>query len=756
MFDENTAKPVSFAEAMLTVHTRKCLAGSQSIMPSPTDKHRVSFAAVAVGFGLCLLVMLGITSGKRYIEITRTNIEVSRLFLRLEQTIGYDGFIHNFKNFVLRPDEPIFQDRAKTDLAEVLETIEEISRLASDLGISHDLNAVSDTVREYGSTLDRIPVLWAEGLSSQDIDEIVRVSDVSASAAIESFQTKVESDFVRRQLLFSAIFIVAISSVIVLLAALLFFQIVLKRKSQAHAEEIEQRAETLRKAENLARLGRWESNLKDRVIWSESTRRMLGVDAEKFGESREFAWDLVHPEDRGKLRMAMRKAIEGNGHFSCLHRMIRPDGQTIIVNDIGEPMLNKRGEITGFSGTIQDVTQIVELEDRLRQAQKMEAIGQLAGGVAHDFNNLLAIILGNLELLVEADNKDDVHRHAKIALDATNRGASLTRNILGFARKSNLHVEPTNLNDMLRKSNAMVERILPATISIETALSAGLWPVDVDRDLAQNAILNLILNARDAMPKGGRITIETANVRIDDDYIDSRGEEIEPGRYAMIAVSDTGNGISPENMKRVFEPFFTTKAPGQGSGVGLSMVMGFMRQSKGTILVYSELGIGATFKLYFKTGKSIAPPESLPEEKAIATDQGTGARILAVEDEADVLATIEETLTKAGFEVMTARSGDEALSLWGDTEEYDLLLTDIVMPGSLQGTHLAKKLRERRPDLPVVFMSGYASEAAVHGNGVYPEDGRLMKPVARSSLISTINTVLQNSRKTNTKKEETD
>ncbi|WOI55492.1 PAS domain-containing hybrid sensor histidine kinase/response regulator [Palleronia sp. LCG004] len=701
-----------------------------------------SFVALVAGFGLCLLVLLSVMSARRYILTTQHGLEISRLFLRLERTIGYDGFIHNFKNAVLRPDEPIYQDRARSDFAEVLYIVETTSRLADELGIPHDLDAVAKTVSEYRSNLDRIQALSLDGLSSAEIDDIVRVSDESAGAAIRGFEAEIEDVLAYRQTRLSVTFIASLISSLLLFAALLTFSFLRRRKLHEYTAAIERHDRILRKAEDLAKLGRWESNLRDRITWSESTHRLLGVEAEEFDGSRDYAWELVHPEDRGQLRRAMRKAVEGDGNFSCVHRMIRPDGKTIIVNDIGEVTYNSIGEVAGFTGTIQDITEIIELEDRLRQAEKVEAIGQLAGGVAHDFNNLLAVILGNLELLIESDKQDDVQRHAKSALEATRKGASLTRSILGFARKSQLHVELTDLNELLRKSNEITSRVLPATISLETALSAGLWSVEVDRDMVDHAILNLIINARDAMPSGGQITIETANIRIDDDYIDSRGEEIEPGRYAMIAVSDTGTGIDPENLRRIFEPFFTTKPPGQGSGVGLAMVMGFMRQSKGTILVYSEVGVGTTFKLYFKTSNGTLAPDVLPEERADATG-GRGARVLVVEDEAMVLSTIQETLTKAGFDVVTARSGDEAFSLWGGTSDYDILLTDIVMPGNLQGTHLAKKLREQRPDLPIVFMSGYASEATVHGNGLQSDDGRLTKPVARSELIKTLNATLR-------------
>lgn len=696
---------------------------------------------IALLAGILLLILVGVstTMAYRYIQTSQALIEVSRLFLKLERTIGYDGFIHNFKNFVLRPDENRYYDQARDDLVEARETLGSLFRLTTDLELPNTLENLSQTIETYGEKLEELAEMDAQGMSSRVMDAEVRISDDDAAEAIRNFEQRVEGILRERQSEYLFLFLLTLGSVTCLLSGIFVFLYLSRRTSLAHAAEMDRQAQMLRRAEDMAKLGRWESDLQDSVSWSASTMRILGVGNGEFRGSRDHAWDLVHPQDRGKLRLAMRKAVEGDGHLSCLHRMVKPDGQTIIVNDIGEAIKAPNGEILGFSGTIQDVTDIVELEDRLRHAEKLEAIGNLAGGIAHDFNNLLAVILGNLELIEETKDRAEIAEYVGAALEATMKGAKLTRDILGFARKSTLQAKETQLNDLLRESSSLWQRVLPANILIETSFAAGLWLVEVDRDLVINAVLNLAANARDAMPDGGRITVETANVRIDDEYIDSRGEEIEPGRYVMLAVSDTGTGISKDDLKKIFEPFFTTKPVGKGSGVGLSMVMGFMRQSGGTILVYSEVGVGTTFKMYFRASNAPPPQQALQAVAAVASERGDGARVLVVEDEAAVLDIIEKALTKAGFEVLVARSGDEAIALWPNAEGFDVLLTDIVMPGKLQGTHLAKKLREARPDLPVVFMSGYATEATVHGNGLRPEDGRLMKPVGRADLIATIN-----------------
>jgi len=255
--------------------------------------------------------------------------------------------------------------------------------------------------------------------------------------------------------------------------------------------------------------------------------------------------------------------------------------------------------------------------------------------------------------------------------------------------------------------------------------------------------LNLILNARDAMPEGGKLTIETGNVTISDDYVDSRQEDIAPGRYVMLAVSDTGCGIQQEELQRIFEPFYTTKETGKGTGLGLSMVLGFAKQSSGTVRVYSELGDGTTVKLYFPARYAPAETGDIVGRFEATAPRTETVSILLAEDEIEVQQVFATSLRKAGYRVHATNSGDEARAAFAaHPEGYDLLLTDIVMPGSLHGTALATELRKIRPDLPVVFMSGYANEAKVHGNGLRPEDIRLMKPVRRANLLEAIRKAL--------------
>lgn len=452
------------------------------------------------------------------------------------------------------------------------------------------------------------------------------------------------------------------------------------------------------------------------------------------------------PDDLEQFGEIRQKALMSGESTSHRFKVISRSGETRWLDFFGSQPRSRSDGVKVVESFFLDVTGEIEAQHRFEherevsyRAQKNEAIGQMTGGVAHDFNNLLAVIMGNLELLLD-DIEEEEHRQLIIgSINATKRGADLTRNMLAFARKARLAPETIDLNRLVSEARNWIGRTLPASISVETTLLAGLWKITADPSSTESALLNLIVNARDAMPEGGKLTIETANMRIDQSYVDSRVEELKPGRYVMLAVSDTGHGISQSTMQRIFEPFYSTKAPGAGSGLGLSMIEGFMQQSGGTVQVYSEPGVGTTFKLYFPVMANELDPITSPQSKRSEAGTAQGGRILVAEDEAEVLAILVTVLEKAGYEVVDASSGDQALEIFeSDPKGFDLLLTDIVMPGKLQGTTLSRYLRELAPELPVVFMSGYASESTVHGNGLRPEDIRLMKPVQRRDLLAAI------------------
>ncbi|MBL8307085.1 MAG: response regulator, partial [Rubrivivax sp.] len=361
---------------------------------------------------------------------------------------------------------------------------------------------------------------------------------------------------------------------------------------------------------------------------------------------------------------------------------------------------------------------IAQLNDRLLQAQRLEAVGQLTGGVAHDFNNLLTVVLGNAELLAELTAGDAQKQPlALMIVQAAQRGGSLTRQLLAFARRQTLAPNAVDVNALVAGLDPLLRRTLGEHIEIEFVRGAGLWLAMVDASQLENALLNLCLNARDAMPGGGRLTLETANTSLDRSYTERYPDAL-PGQYVMLAVSDTGTGIAPEHLSRVFEPFFTTKDKGKGTGLGLAMVYGFAKQSAGHVGIYSEPGQGTTVKLYLPRalrGEEAAPPEAQPPAAA-----GVGELVLVVEDDELVRLFACAELRSLGYRVLEAEQGSAALKLIEQHEGIALLFTDVVMPGGMSGRALADAALALRPGLRVLYTSGYTENAIVHHGRLDP------------------------------------
>jgi PAS domain S-box-containing protein len=385
-------------------------------------------------------------------------------------------------------------------------------------------------------------------------------------------------------------------------------------------------------------------------------------------------------------------------------------------------------------------------EVSLAQAQKMETIGKLTGGVAHDFNNLLQVVSGNLQLVakdVPADSK--AATRIANALAGVSRGAKLASQLLAFGRRQALEPKVVNLTRLVREIDDMLRRAIGDGIEVETVVGGGLWNTLIDPGKVENAILNLAINARDAMEGQGRLTIELGNALLDDDYA-RKHEEVSPGQYVMLAVTDTGVGMPPELLEKVFEPFFSTKAEGRGSGLGLSMVYGFVKQSGGHIKIYSEVGHGTTVKLYL-------PRAMGAEDVEVAVDLGAAIggpeTILVVEDDADVRHTVIEMLSDLGYRVLRASDADSALSVIESGVPIDLLFTDVVMPGALKSPELARRASERLPDIAVLFTSGYTENAIVHGGRLDPGVELLGKPYTREQLARKLRHVLTNQRERN-------
>ena len=378
--------------------------------------------------------------------------------------------------------------------------------------------------------------------------------------------------------------------------------------------------------------------------------------------------------------------------------------------------------------------------EQLVQAQKMEAVGQLTGGVAHDFNNILMLMMAHIDALRDDDGvATNVHPRLDKMGEAVQRATDLIRQLLAFSRKQVLKPQQTVLNDLVSATSRLLRRTLGEHIQIQAVVDPSLWSTNIDRAQVEAALVNLCVNARDAMPEGGRLVIETKNVTLDKDYA-ARQEEVSPGDYVLLSVTDTGAGMSPETLKRVFEPFFTTKEIGKGTGLGLSMIYGFVRQSKGHVAIDSALGHGTTVKLYFP--RSIASPVAASPANGSAVAPGGHECILLVEDEEAVRDLLLEQLRSLGYDVVSARNAENALALLAKMPAIDLLLTDVVMPGRLNGKGLADEVERQRPRTPVVFMSGYAESALLHDGRMDDGVRLLSKPFRKMELARTVRDAL--------------
>ncbi len=391
-----------------------------------------------------------------------------------------------------------------------------------------------------------------------------------------------------------------------------------------------------------------------------------------------------------------------------------------------------------------EVDERMKAEEALRQAQKMEAIGQLTGGIAHDFNNLLTIIMGNIEMLQRRLPEDAgrLRRAADSAMQGARRAATLTQRLLAFARRQPLEPKPIDANSLMAEMSELLRRTLGETIVLKTALAGDLWRTQADPNQLENAILNLAVNARDAMPDGGHLTIETANAHLDEAYVRTLAEPVPPGEYVLVAVSDTGTGMDKDTIEKVFEPFFTTKAVGKGTGLGLSMVYGFVRQSNGYVRIYSELGHGTTIKIYLPRligGDDVV--EAAPKPAAMV--RGEGETILVVEDEQDLRHYTTETLRDLGYTILEAPDGYTALDIALRHPEIDILFTDVVLAGGMNGRDLADEVLRRRPNLKVLFTTGYTSNAIVHHGRLDPGLSLIGKPFTQAELAAKVRALIE-------------
>jgi PAS domain S-box-containing protein len=448
-------------------------------------------------------------------------------------------------------------------------------------------------------------------------------------------------------------------------------------------------------------------------------------------------------EDRaaGRPEYVMRQAI-ARGKYEGEGWRIRKDGSRFWASVVLHAIRGPEGELLGFAKVTRDLTEKRAAEEQLRQAQKMEAIGQLSGGIAHDFNNLLTVISGNLETLQRrlAERTDgDLDRLVNSALHGASRAALLTHQLLAFSRRQALDPKSTSVNTLISHLSELLRRTLPESISIETVLAGGVWNTFVDTNQLENCLLNLAVNARDAMPDGGKLTIEAANVYLDEKYTASA--DVKPGQYVGIFISDTGTGMTTEIAAKAFDPFFTTKEAGRGTGLGLSQVYGFVKQSGGHVKIYSEVGSGTTVKIYLpRLVAEGGTEESHPV--TVAVQRGRGETLLLVEDDPNVRGFAIDLARELGYRVLDAPDAAVALRLLDRHPEIDLLFTDLGLPRGMNGRQLAEEARRRRPELKVLFTSGYARNAIVHHGRLDLGVQLLTKPFTYAGLAAKLRQVL--------------
>lgn len=519
--------------------------------------------------------------------------------------------------------------------------------------------------------------------------------------------------------------------------------------STARAEEANRTAAVLRVSEERFRLLGlatndlvWDADLKSgQIWWSQSLLDTYGYDPQGLHNDL-TAWEAwIHPEDRARVTASLDSVIRsGEGNWTSEYRFVCADGRALDVVARGLVLRDEAGTPVRVIGSTTNVTELRGLEKKLRQSQKLEAVGQLTGGIAHDFNNLLTIIVGSAEALTEVHANDPRARElAETTLQAAERGANLTNRLLSFARLQALAPQQIDPGQLLSGLEGLIRRTIDEDIEIAIRASADVLPIEADPGQLENAILNLVINARDAMPDGGRLVVEASNVTLAPaDLLDYEG--MTSGQHVMIAVSDTGCGMPREIAERVFEPFFTTKEVGKGSGLGLSMVWGFVRQSNGHAQIHSEPGKGTTVRLYFPA-VSRMEAQGAAQKKSAALMGGTES-ILVVEDDDLVRDHVVMQLGSLGYRVRQAASAADALDVLNEDDSIDLLFTDVVMPGAMNGKQLADAALLRRPDLKVLFTSGYTEDAIVHQGRLDPGVNLLGKPYRRAELVAKIRQVL--------------
>jgi PAS domain S-box-containing protein len=500
-------------------------------------------------------------------------------------------------------------------------------------------------------------------------------------------------------------------------------------------------------------------DLEGRVTsWNAGAQRFKGYQAAEILGEHFSRFYTSEDRDRGIPAQALNAAAT-TGRFESEGERVRKDGSRFWAHVVIDRIHDDAGRLIGYAKITRDITEQRQARRALEQArlalfqsQKMEAVGQLTGGIAHDFNNLLTVILGGLEaigrqlpLIADSAPKARIVRSREMAAVGAQRAAALVSRLLAFSRQQPLAPTALDVNRLVAGIAELLRQTLGETIFLEAVQGGGLWPTFIDANQLENALINLAVNARDAMPSGGRLTIETANAHLDEAYVASLAEPVAAGQYVLIAITDSGAGMDPATAEKVFEPFFTTKPTGKGTGLGLSQVYGFVRQSSGHIKIYSEVGIGTTVKLYFpRYMGSVAQLPVRPEPEA---PHAIGAEcILVVEDDDALRGYATEMLRELGYRVIEANGSAPALEALAQNPGIDLLFTDVIMPGGVNGRQLADLAVSRQPGLRVLFTTGYTRNAIVHNGRLDPGVNLISKPHSFEQLAAKVRACLDEGR----------
>lgn len=495
-------------------------------------------------------------------------------------------------------------------------------------------------------------------------------------------------------------------------------------------ETLSVREALLLEAERIAHVGSWVWNIRtNEVAWSDELFRILGYDPATDVASAEAFFARVHPEDRQRVRDASTAIASSGVGMELRCRMLLPDGTVRHVSLDGALLHDQHGQLQRVVGTVLDMSEWIMLEQQVRQLQKLEALGRFSGGVAHDFNNLLTVILTNATLLRRRQDRVELREIEH----AAQLGAALTKQLLTFSRQTATPTENSDLNELLRSTSLLITRVIGEDIEVHFDLDPGLRPARANAAHVQQILLNLASNARDAMPRGGRLTISTRNLRVPESSCPVRRP---PGSYAVVTVRDTGSGMDEVTRQRAFEPFFTTKEPGRGTGLGLSLVFGAMAQCGGFVELSSAPGQGATFELYFPHARNDLQSPRRPRPGEPATGRGT---ILVVEDDDMVRRVLERVLDGAGYTALCFARPVQALG--ADLSHVELVVSDVVMPG-MRGPELVSELRRRKPGLKALFVSGYAPDGALASLDPVLE-ARLQKPFEPSELVDAVTSMIR-------------